>query len=80
MEENKEFISIERPKYGEFVFIRGKNSLWEIDDVLWNEICGEIGKVVNVELDESLDEWVYTFDDGHKSDESVLVEKCTIKL
>ena len=80
MEENQDFVSIERPKYGKFVYVRGENSCWRIDDSLGNEFDGEIGKVVGVELDKTLDDWVYTFDNGYKCDESILIEKETYRI
>ena len=38
-----------------------------------------LGKVTNVELDEENDDWIYTFGDGDKCDEQLLLNDETYK-
>lgn len=80
MTENKQAENQPEHSFIETIYRRGKNPHWNIGDILayyeFNSDCeGEImlGKITNVELDEECDEWLYTFEDGSKYEEELLL-------
>lgn len=75
-------LSEEKPEHGfvESCYVCGKKPNWNVGDTLMyqefasdHEGVYEIGKVKEVVLDECIDEWVYTFEDGHKETEYELL-------
>lgn len=75
-------VSVEVPEYGHWVYISGKNPHWKVGDTLAcydHEGMVELveGKVTSVEYSNYLDDWEYTFEDGHRCDEASLVSQET---
>lgn len=72
-----ETITIERGERSRYIYIRGKNPEFKIGDNLAYYDCeGEtsLGKVMSVNLDEKIDDWVYVFEDGNDYPEEYLIE------
>lgn len=71
-----ETIEIERAEVGRNVWIRGEKPRWKIGDCLYEyETIIEVllGKIIDVQLEENCDDWKYTFDNGKKLCEQILV-------
>lgn len=76
-------IEIEVPEYGYFFYVSGKKPYWKVGDILAtydHEGMVELveGEVKSVEFDNAYyQDWVYTFEDGHKCLEKSLVAQET---
>ena len=75
-------IEIEKPEYGFWVYISGKKPRWKVGDILASydhEGMVELveGEVKSVEFCDYMEDWEYTFEDGHTCDEASLVTQET---
>lgn len=74
-------------EHGSIGYTRGKEPRWKVGDTLaYYECCsdheGEVlyGKVITIELDEELDDWLYCFDDNcWDTEECMLGNKTYVK-
>ena len=73
-----------KPEYSKIVetYIVGKNPKWKVGDtlayyVLTSDLEGEqpLGKIVSIEYDDYLDDWVYTFENDSTWLEQTLIEQ-----
>ena len=85
MQEEKE-DDVPEYSYFETIYKCGKKPHWNVGDTLafyefYSDREGEniLGKVAKVEVNEEVDDWLYTFEDGSIYDEETLLNEETYK-